>query len=419
MNACPQPRPAPPAPVVHRLQIVTTVNGPGEISSWFYPFAQALAACAPEVRLSAALLPCVFATGCEQDVLRAIPGVAGVCPPKDSIRCILRGVRPASMAADLPGIVLHMGGEPLLAILLARRLALPLLAYAEHKLPLASRFERIFLTDPLPAARNGHGRYAVVGNMMVDAARLRCPVRHPSGDRAPTLGIFTGSRDYMVKHMLPFFTRVAGHVSEALPETRWLLGKADYVSLEMLRRSAEDPAGRLIEGENARWEPGQPCGALVSERGVRIEVLPPGEVMARANLILTIPGTNTAELTALGIPMVVLVPTYSAEVHPMPGMLGHLDRLPLLGRYVKRAGAHAYHRYVGYLSHPNRKRRAEVVPEISGRITTRQVADRVLATLARPLEPTSRELLSIMGPPGATQRLVDEVMAWMRNRLPR
>ncbi|MBE7561156.1 hypothetical protein HS125_20275 [bacterium] len=362
--------------------------------------------------MCAALLPCVFATGSEETVARSIPGFPA--SPRRASRCAaFSGRRPAAMRPTCPAFSCQQG-RAALAVLLGSTTGLSTarLRGAPAAIP---RFQRIFLSDPLPGGSNG--KYQVLGNMMVDAARLRCPDRRPAQRQPPTLGIFTGSRDYMVKHMLPFFTMVAGHVSATRPEVRWLLGKADYVTLEMLTASAADPAGRLIEGENARWEPAPPYGRLISDRGVVIEVLPPGEVMARADLILTIPGTNTAELTALGIPMIVLVPTYYAEVHPMPGVLGHVGRLPILGRYVKRACALAYHRHVRYHAHPNRKRRAEVVPEISGRITSRQVADRVCAMLVHPLEPMEAELASIMGPPGATGRLVDEVLSWMRERI--
>lgn len=418
MTASLSPPPSPTVGAAPRWQIVATVNGPGEISAWLFPFAAALAARAPEVRLCAALLPCVFATGCEPRVLAETPGVAAYFLPRDSTAAILRGRRPPAFDPQRPGLLLHLGGEPILALLLGRRLGYPCLAYAEHRLPFQSRFQRVFLTDPLPGGSDRNGRCQVLGNMMVDAARMRCPVRRPTRLAPPTVGIFTGSRDYMVKHMLPFFVKVAGHVAARRPEVRWLLGKADYVTLPMLADSAGIPAGRLIESENARLLPGAPFGTLLSERGVRIEVLTPGKVMETADLVLTIPGTNTAELTALGIPMIVLVPTYYPEVHPLPGVLGHLDRIPLLGRYLKRGCALAYHRHVRYLAHPNRKRRRAVVPEITGKITTHEVAEALLAQFERPLAPVEEELLSIMGPPGAATRLVDEVLTWLRSQVP-
>jgi len=384
-------------------QVVVTVNGPGEISAWLQPFAVRLKERAPQVRLAAALLPCVFATGCEARVLAKIREVDAFATPCESMRCILRGRRPAALA-DLPGSLLHFGGEPLLGLGLAWRLKYPPLAYAEGPFSLQSRFSRVYYTDAQPTTAPAA---PVLGNMMVDAARMRCPKRE-AGRGQTVIGIFTGSRDYMVKNMLPFFTKVAGDVAETAPDVRWLVGKADYVSTEMLVRCAREEDGRKIEGDSAAWDG---HGTLTSTRGVRLEVVCPAQVMTEADLVITIPGTNTAELSALGVPMIVVVTTYYPEVHPLPGLLGHLDHVPLFGKYIKRAGALAYHSRVKFLAHPNRKRGRAVVPEVTGRITTGDVAAAVRETLAGPLEPMRRELLSIMGPPGATERLVDEVLA--------
>jgi lipid-A-disaccharide synthase len=127
--------------------------------------------------------------------------------------------------------------------------------------------------------------------------------------------------------------------------------------------------------------------------------------MARATVVLTLPGTSTAELAALGIPMVVCGPTYRLHDVPMPGLLGHVGRLPIVGRVLKHVATRVYASRMPFFAHPNRRAGRMVVPEIIGRITAAGVADALVATLSTPMGPLERTLMETMGPPGAADRL--------------
>ena len=396
-------------------QLVIAVNGPGEVSAWLYPFATALKRLAPEIRIVTALHPCVFSSGTEPDVIRSIPAVDAVTEPKETMRFVLGGKRPEAFTEGMPGGVLHFGGEPFLSRILAGRLGYPAMAYAEDTFRLhAWLFEQVFLVNKQALPKNDtNGKFHYVGDMMVDAARLRCPERTNNHGSPLTIGLLPGSRPYQVRHMLPFYIKVAGIAAASLPETRWMVAKADFISSESIRRFGEEANGTLPEGETARWEENGSVPSLVSKQGLRFEIHSPGNVMANADIVLTVPGTNTAELASIGLPMIVLLPTYHGELNPLPGLLGHLDRIPLLGKYIKRGLAHAYLKRIPYVSHPNRRRNREVVPEVIGRVTATQIANTLLETLEKPSEPVEKELLSIMGPPGAADRLSTEVLSYL------
>lgn len=403
----------------HTHQIIVVLNGPGEVSAWLYPFAAILKKQAPHVRLCTALVPCVFASGHELGVVQTMDGVAAVSRPRQTLDYLFGGVLPEGFQPDLPGCVLYFGGQPIFSWLLARRLGYPMIAYSEGAVTFESWYKKVFLVDATKMkGRPRNGTYQVVGNIMVDAARMRCPARKKSRRTPLTIGIFPGSRLYMVKHLLPFLIKMVEQVSVSHPEARWMIGKANYIDLEAVKRIAADPTGRLLEGESARWEEGGTHGVLVSPAGARLEIHTPQEVMEQADLIVTIPGTNTAELAALGIPMMVLIPTQHGEAHPLPGLLGYIDQLPWLGPLIKRNLAHAYLRRARFLSHPNRRTGREVVPEIVGVLTPDIAAAALVRTLQKTGESVERELVSIMGPPGATDRLVDEVVTFLRKKCP-
>jgi lipid-A-disaccharide synthase len=393
--------------------LVVVLNGPGELSAWFHPFLAALRERAPDVRLTCALVPCVFASGGEGGVLRRMPGVDAVSEPRQTLRFALGGRLPDGWRPGPRGTVLHMGGDVILSVRIARRLGYTLLGYAERPLSFERSFERILLVHPLAEQTP---RYEVIGDLMVDAARMRCPDRRPAPPERPTIGLFPGSRDYQAKHMVPFLTRVAGLVSSWLPGARWMLGRADYLSPERLRQIAADRNGLVLDSETSRWEDDGRGGVLVSEHGVRVEVRTAPEVMNRAHMVLTIPGSNTGELAALGVPMIVMIPSYYGEVHPAPGALGHLGRVPVLGRWMKRPLMHLWVRHLRYVSIPNRRSRRQLVPEMIGRLTPEEVAEavrRLLPTLSDGR--VAKELIATMGPAGAAGRLADAVLSALRS----
>jgi lipid-A-disaccharide synthase len=132
--------------------------------------------------------------------------------------------------------------------------------------------------------------------------------------------------------------------------------------------------------------------------------------MSQIHLALTIPGTNTAELSALGIPMMILLPSQKPELYPLPGPAGHLHRIPLVGKYLKIFLLWLFWKRVKYLAHPNRKAGVEIVPEIVGRVSAEAVAARLADYALSPLQPTADRLKTIMGKPGAADHLVREIL---------
>jgi hypothetical protein len=393
-------------------ELLIVLNGPGEVSAWLDPLVQTLRRRAPEVPIACALVPCVYASGQEAAVLRRMPGIDAVSEPRQTMRYLLAGRLPDGFGRG-PAATLHLGGEPALSVGLARRRGGPLLAYAESRLPFERWFERIFLVHPL--ARPAPARYQVIGDLMVDAARQRCPRRTPAPVQAPVIGLFPGSRDYQARHMVPFLTRVAGLLAARVPGARFMLGRAEYVTAGRIREMAADRDGLVLDHESARWEDDGAGGALVSEEGVRLQVRTAAEVMAEATLVVTIPGSNTGELAALGVPMIVVIPTqHGGETHPAPGVLGHLDRLPLIGPTVKLGLMHVWLHRNRYVSIPNRRAHRLVVPEVIGRVGARDVAEAARRALAGAGNGVGRELVQVMGEPGAAERLADQVLAALR-----
>lgn len=394
------------------LQIVVTVNGPGEVSSWLHPMALALKQRMPSARICVATVPCVFSAGSELAVVKSLPYVDASTSIKETMDLVWRNLLPAGFVRGAPGAVIHLGGDTAFSVMLSRRLRQPLLAYAERPPALAWFFDKVFYSgfEKLPGASRDTD---VIGEMMVDAARLRCPERRPAGAAAHVVGLYPGSRHYLAKFILPFYAAAAEMAAERMPGIEWMLAKSDFLSVDFLRTLPRIDADWPIEGVDLAWREEAGRFFLVTPRGVRIEVASPGAVAARADAALTLPGTNTAELSALGVPMVVTVPTYESERVPMPGLAGHIGRIPVLGKYIKRGLGHLILRRLKFTSHPNRRTGRMLVPELVGQITARQVADELVRMLGHDNRALEDELRATMGPPGASQRLASAIAEFL------
>jgi len=391
-------------------QIVVTLNGPGEVSGWLYPLVTALKQRAPRVRVIAALLPCVYASGDERLVLKRMEGVDAVLHKRQTLAMIFRGRMPKAIDPEADGILLHLGGEPFLSRLLARKLGYPTRAYLERAGGAQRWFDKCYFVEPTSGASG-----SVIGNMMIDAARLRYP-RHVVADgEPPVVAILPGSRRFQVQHALPFLLRTARQAAQARPDLRWQVARADFVSEDLLRECAAMSGECDLGGDPARWEPNGGKPRLITESGLEVEVVSSREAMSQATVALTMPGTNTAELGVQGVPMIVLLPTHEMRHCPAPGVLGYLDRIPHIGPPLKTWLANQYlHRIFlkrnRYLAHPNRKLDRMVVPEMIGKFRSEEVASRLIELLESPLQEIQRDLRRAMGEPGASGRLADALL---------
>ena len=393
---------------------IVTVNGPGEIAAWLFPFARALRARVPDATLTAALLPCAFASGREFEVLASMPEIDLVVHPDESMRWIVRGISPLA-ATGRPDLAIHFGGELALCVALARRLDVPVLAYEEERVRWPGFLDRVCVRDERAARGRGGDRVRVVGNLMVDAARLRVP-RRASSRETTTVALLPGSRPYFVRQLLPLFLRAAAALARRRPELRFILAKSDFITIREIGDCLRAGAERIVPGDDGTVHTDGEQSHIVSAGGVRVEILAPEEAMGRADVAVTIPGTNTAELAALGIPMLLVLPTYRLHALPLPGLAGHLGGIPVLGPLIKQAVARGYIHTRRFWAHPNRLANELVVPELVGRITAEGIAEAMDTLLAEPLTVLQQRLRMVMGSPGASDRLVDEVLDLVEER---
>lgn len=420
---------------VAALDIILTTNSPGEVSAWLAPAVRALRKRAPGATISVFVPPCTFASGAECPVVAAMPEVDHVYGPAAFLRYVLFGRRPAGFHPGKHGVVCFLGGDLMYAAWLARRLRYPALAYNEGRARWFKSY-RLFLVPDQAAERRAHAAGApsenvkVIGDLMLDAIRPQA-ADQPAARRlfgiepgVHVVSLFPGSRPFEIQPMLPFLMRTAEVVQSAADRpVRFLLSLAPFVGHETLAHAA----GQILpgfEGVTAQVSAIAPpadgsfAGAwLLSTSKVQVAAYQGAQydIMLASDLAITVPGSNTAEMAGMGLPMVVALPLNQPEAIPLEGLPGLIGRIPVIGPKLKRSAVHKAAARVKFAALPNRKAGEMLVPEVRGTVRPEDVAYPVVDLLRRSekRKALGKRLREIMGEPGAADRLAEQVVAFL------
>lgn len=395
-------------------EVILVANGPGELAAWARPVARALRRAGYAERLALALVPCPYAAGTEAEAVAAWPELDAVWAPSETLAWALAGRRPAGAPPPAArGVVLFLGGDQAFAVALARRTGYALHVYAQEARRHRRAVERFYAPAGPPGART-----AVVGDLMVDAV-ADCPAREearrrlglpPSG--RPLVALLPGSKAFKVRYVAPLMLGAAQRLGEAAD---WLWVRSPFTPAEAVEAALADPAAQAVTGGiGARWI--LPDRLLETPAGTRIHVSPATweaqrDALAAADAALTVPGTNTAELAVLGVPMLVLLPLNRPEVIPLDGLAGRVLDLPGLRR-LKRLAAWAVERRAPLLALPNQRAGRRVAPELVGALSPAAVAEALAPWLAdsEARAAAAAALLTAMGPPGASASVAAGVL---------
>ncbi|KKZ13746.1 MAG: hypothetical protein TH68_06205, partial [Candidatus Synechococcus spongiarum 142] len=248
----------------------------------------------------------------------------------------------------------------------------------------------------------------------------------PAQSPAPvTIALLPGSKPAKLCLGVPFMVATAEQLHQQRPDCRFLLPLAPTVRCQDLLHFAgpQNPLAAAFGASAVRLEAPSPSRhhwSLCTATGVRIAVVdhhPAHDELRRCTMALTTVGANTAELGALAVPMLVLLPTqYPHVMRAWDGPLGLLSHVPLLGRVITMVVLPIVLRRGAGLAWPNLQAGRMVVTERIGTITPTQIAQEVLILLRHParLEAMAMALRQLRGPGGATAALSAMVMEVLR-----
>ncbi|MFA5928953.1 MAG: hypothetical protein WC838_06625 [Candidatus Margulisiibacteriota bacterium] len=349
-------------------------NAAGELSAWVKPIAEELERSWPEARVVVVLTPSQYLTGQEEEYTKALPGVDQVIPVKDFRKLLFMGTSYLKEGSNLKGCILSLGGDLIYPVLLKARLGYPAFAYIEKRKQWVNQFVEFFTRD-------------TVGDLMVDSlAGIKPPTAKALTAPDFRIALLPGSRSFQLKYMIPFYTRVAEQLQYKYPNLQFVWKISPFSSKDFQRfNKSAFPVSNSLEG---------------------------------FDLAITIPGTNTAHLSIMGIPILCVMPLNWPQVVPLEGIWEYLGRLPLLGSIIKELVIRIAIKSMRYLALPNIIAKQMVVPEVWGRVTEQEVAlaaEKLLLDM-NGREAMGKQIRAIMGPGGAAKKIVSEIKETVLSR---
>ncbi len=290
------------------------------------------------------------------------------------------------------------------------------------------------------------------------AAKSATPAttNHPSAAKSTTthplpelIGLFPGSKAAKLAQGLPLTLAIAEYIHAAKPQTRFAIPVAPTLDLASLVSFANPEKNLLIEQfgwakaeliipentdniisnkqETTSTNSSLPIddishrkrAFIKTSKGLSVELwqdFPAYHLLSQCQICLTTVGANTAELGALAIPMIILLPTNQLDaMRSWDGLPGLLANLPGVGsifaKLINWFVLQQVLRKGRLFAWPNIWAQEEIVPELAGKLEPQDVAKLVLDYLDNPekLEKMRSRLRGVRGKPGAAQKLTQLV----------
>jgi hypothetical protein len=406
--------------MTHKFDILILSNGPGEVTTWVRPVVQALRQQIghdPDtVRISVILSPCPHASGQEAAIARSYPEVDRVQGAEHFWQFLLWGKTLENWDWRESGVVVFLGGDQIFPVIVGKKLGYRTVVYAEWDArwyKLIDRFGVMKATVTQGIPQKYAHKFTIVGDLMVEARSNF--VEHKDKEQSTKL-----------TQGLPLELAIAEYIYANRPQTKFVIPVAPTLDLQTLASFANPQKNSFVQTFGFQGatlivpEDGQSKALLQTKTGLTVELwqeFPAYDLLSQCCICLTTVGANTAELGALGVPMIVLLPTQQLDaMRSWDGLPGLLANLPGVGTTFAKLINWFFLRRRGLLAWPNIWAQAEIVPELVGKLQAPEVGEMVLNLLTHPekLADIRTKLRHIRGESGAAKKLallVQEEMA--------
>lgn len=404
------------------IDIVILSNGPGEITTWVCPVVQALRKQLQnqpfQVRISLILSPCPNATGNEVNIARSYPEIDRVQGAEYFWQFLLLGKTAEPWEWYQKGVVLFLGGDQFFTLIISKRLGYRSVIYAEWEARWWRYIDRFGVMKPEILAnipQPYQAKLEVIGDLMADV-NVSSSSTIISEDII--IGLLPGSKASKLTQGMALALAISEYLHQKRPGIRLVIPVAPTLDLQTLAKFADPQFNPIIAqfgGISGELKPGNPA-YLETQNGVKIELytsFPAYDLLSKCQICLTTVGANTAQLGALAVPMIVLLPTQQLDaMRSWDGIPGLLANLPGLGAIFAKVINRLVLKQGKLFAWPNIWAKQEIVPELVGELQPEDIGNLVLNYLDHPeqLEAMRQRLRQVRGEAGAAQKLANIVI---------
>ena len=413
--------------------VVIVSNGPGELATWVKPVldylinqkSKSINANIPTYKLILTLVPCPNATGKEFAVANDWKILDLIIPAKHFLKLLLKpssfGIWPKN------GVVVFLGGDQFWNILLAKRLGYQSITYAEWiarwprwNLHIAAMSEEV--RNKLP--RKYKKKCKVIGDLMADVNHELLPVNEINNKE--WIAILPGSKKAKLSIGIPFFLEVADHIQEFEKNINLMIPIAPTTELKdfIFFQSDKNPITKYYSSkiksfkkiDNSIFD-----YVLETNKNTKIFILNQTSnhnILSQCRLALTTVGANTAELAAINLPMIVVLPTQHLNtMNAWDGIYGIIGKIIFFNRIQSLIIKRWYLKNNKFFAWPNIKAKKQIVPERVGLISPKDIADEAIYLLKKKdiLLEQKINLSKTRGRKGAVKKLSNLILETITN----
>ncbi len=373
------------------FDIVLVANSPGELSALVRPIAKQFKDKLPSSRVILVITPCQYSSGNEVEFAKKNLATDIIISSDEYKKWLLGSSLPNNFEFKPKGIVLFLGGDLLHATLIAKKLGYKAFAYLANKgVSWISVFEKFFVPkSSLFAKKIPAAKLVEVGDLMSEPlptlSKIDAQKKWQLDPSRKTIAMMPGSRLWEIRHLLPIYGKIVERLKQEDASLQFILIISPFTPISDIEAFKESSL---------------------------FDVFTPFESITAADLVVTIPGTNTAQVAALGLPMIVLFPLDKPESIPMEGLANYLGAIPVLGNIIKRIIANLVNKATKYFALPNIKANREIIPEIRGKISIKEASDKILGMVHDDfyLGETSQILKHLMAQANASEKIVEAII---------
>ncbi len=405
------------------LAVVIVSNGPGELATWVRPVVDELNKINKSLSdneilnlsLRLVLVPCPNATGKEFTVANSWNKFELITKSNSFWKLLLN---PFSFAKwPKKGIVIFLGGDQFWSILLAKRLGYTNITYAEQisRWPqftseIAAMNEKV--KELIPKKHKNKCR--IIGDLMADI-QLNTEISLKDKEKH-YVALLPGSKKAKLSIGIPFFLAIADHIAKQNQNINFIIpiapttNKSEYVFFQSERNpiakyySSKIKTIKNIKDSSFDY-------VIETSKNTKIYLVkkhPCYEVLKECDLAITTVGANTAELAAIALPMLVVLPTQHLNMmNAWDGIFGVIGKISFINRFLTIIVKYFYFKKKKFFAWPNIKAKKMIVPERIGNISPITIAKEVLFLIKNraQLKSISDNLLKERGGKGATEKL--------------
>ena len=405
------------------VAVVIVSNGPGELATWVSPVVDELSKITKSlcdddklnITLRLILVPCPNATGKEFIVANSWNKFELITKSKSFWKLL---VKPRSFANwPKKGVVIFLGGDQLWSILLAKRLGYQNITYAEW----ISRWPH--WTNEIAAMnlkvknfipKRYKYKCQIIGDLMADI-KLNSEITLKNKENH-YIALLPGSKKAKLSVGIPFFLEIADKIAEENQNINLIIpiapttDESEYLFFQSKRNpitkyySSRIKQIKQIKDSCFDYE-------IETSKNTTIYLIkkhPCYEILKECDLAITTVGANTAELAAIALPMLVVLPTQHLNMmNAWDGIFGVIGKISFINRLLSFIIKYFYLKKKKFFAWPNIKAKRMIVPERIGNISPKEIAKEVLFLLKNrdQLNSIRVNLQKERGDTGAAQKL--------------